>query len=65
MKQIKAKTEVSLDALLTPSEAADWLGVSEHTLLASARQKTIPSIRLNKRVIRFHPRAIIEAKGSQ
>jgi hypothetical protein len=54
-----------LDALLTPTEAADWLQIAERTLLANARRNQIPCVRINDRVLRFHPRTILAAKGVQ
>ena len=53
-----------LDALLTPADAANWLGIAERTLLSNARLKKIPCVRINDRVLRFHPRTILKAKGA-
>jgi hypothetical protein len=54
---------IDLDALLTPFEAAQWLGIRERTLLDNVRRKRIPCVRVNDRVLRFHPRTILAAKG--
>ncbi len=55
--------EIDLDQLLTPQKAASWLSMSERTLLLNARLKRIPVVRINERVLRFHPRSILAAKG--
>jgi len=60
-RQGRKKISVELDQLLTPTEAAAWLGMSTRVLLANARRKRIPSIHINERVIRFHPRTILQA----
>ncbi|MEI6195255.1 MAG: hypothetical protein WCS42_13090 [Verrucomicrobiota bacterium] len=60
------KSDISgfdLDALQTPAATANWLSMSEYALLENARRKKIPSVVINKRVIRFHPRTILAAKG--
>ena len=63
-KQQNAKPAgLDLDAMLTPTDAAAWLGIAERTLLANARLKKIPCVRINERVLRFHPRSILAAKG--
>jgi hypothetical protein len=48
-----------LDALLTPAAAAVWLHIAERTLLDNARRKKIPVIRINARLLRFHPRSVL------
>jgi hypothetical protein len=58
------KTGFDLDALLTPADAASWLHIAERTLLDNARRKKIPVVRINDRVLRFHPRSILAAKGA-
>jgi hypothetical protein len=65
-KQIakRKKISVELDQLLTPCEAAQWLGLSQRVLLANVRRKKIPAVRINDRVIRFHPRTILQARGN-
>ena len=60
---VKKDTPVDLDALLTPVECARWLRIAQRTLLANARRKKIPVVKLNERVLRFHPRSILAAKG--
>jgi hypothetical protein len=54
---------IDLDKLLTPAQCAKWLGIAERTLLANARRKRIPVVKLNARLLRFHPRSILAAKG--
>jgi hypothetical protein len=56
-------TGVDLDSLLTPTAAANWLGMAERTLLENVRRKKIPCVAINSRVLRFHPRSILAAKG--
>jgi hypothetical protein len=58
----KKRISVKLDELLTPGEAALWLGLSQRVLLANARRKKIPCVRINDRVLRFHPRTILQAQ---
>jgi hypothetical protein len=53
---------IDLDALLDPPQCAGWMRIEERTLLENARKGRIPVIRINKRVLRFHPRSIIEAR---
>jgi excisionase family DNA binding protein len=48
-------------ALLTPKQAAEWLGIAERTLLANARRRRIPAVRLNARVLRFHLPSVLAA----
>ncbi|MDD5141516.1 MAG: helix-turn-helix domain-containing protein [Verrucomicrobiales bacterium] len=55
----------NLDALLTPADAAHWLKMAERTLLDNVRRKKIPCVRINNRVLRFHPRSILAAKGAK
>jgi len=62
--QQSVKSGFDLDALLTPSAAAIWLGIAERTLLENARRKKIPCVRINDRVLRFHPRTILKVKGA-
>ena len=62
-QQIPIPTGLDLDALLTPEAAARWLNMAERTLLSNARRKKIPCVRINDRVLRFHPRTILAAKG--
>jgi hypothetical protein len=57
----KQKTGFDLDALLEPAPAAAWLRMAERTLLANARAGKIPCVRINDRVLRFHPRSILAA----
>ena len=55
---------IDLDRLYTVEEIAPWLGLSPRTVLELARQKKIPCIRFNERVLRFNPRTILN-KGQQ
>ena len=56
-------TEFNLDALHKPDATAAWLQISERTLLNNVRLGRIPCVAINKRVLRFHPRTILAAKG--
>lgn len=56
---------ISLDALLTISEAANWLKLSPRVLLQNIRRKKIPAVRLNARVFRIHPRSVLLSKGAK
>jgi hypothetical protein len=51
----------NLDQLLTLNEAARWLRMNERDLSARSqgRNPSIPGIWINKRVVRFHPRAVL------
>jgi excisionase family DNA binding protein len=50
---------LDLDALYSVNEIAPWMRLSTDTVLQMAREKRIPVVRLNERVIRFHPRTIL------
>jgi hypothetical protein len=52
-----------LDGLYGPEEIAHWMRLSKRTILALARLKKIPVVRLNERVLRFHPRTILAKQG--
>jgi len=47
--------------MLTSEQAAHWLGLSVHEVLAKSkgRNPKIAAYWLNRRLVRFHPRAII------
>jgi len=51
-----------LDRLYTVDEIARWLGLSRRTILELARREKIPCVRFNERVIRFHPRTILNKR---
>jgi hypothetical protein len=53
----------SLDELLTPEECSLWLKMEEDTLLENARLGRIPVVKVNSRVLRFHPRTILLGLG--
>jgi hypothetical protein len=59
------KDGFDLDALLEPAPAAAWLRMAERTLLANARAGKIPVVKINDRVLRFHPRSILAATTSR
>jgi hypothetical protein len=52
---------VNLDDLLTLDEAAAWLRLNRRDLSEKSRGRraVIPAIRVNRKVIRFHPRTIL------
>jgi hypothetical protein len=49
------------DKLCTPAEAAEFLRIEERTLLNNARQRRIPVVRINARVLRFHLPSVLAA----
>jgi len=53
----------SLDELLTAKECALWLRMEEGTLLENVRLGRIPAVKINRRVLRFHPRTILLGLG--
>lgn len=53
----------SLDELLTPEECARWLKMQEDTLLENVRLGRIPVVKINRRVLRFHPRTVLLGLG--
>jgi hypothetical protein len=53
----------SLDEILTLEECAAWLVLKPRDLLEKVRAGRIPAIRLNKRVLRFHPRTVLLKLG--
>jgi hypothetical protein len=48
-----------LDQMLTPSEAAQWLRMSERNFLRKGRSESIPVFKLGHSQVRAHPRTII------
>lgn len=52
-----------LDGLYPAEPTARWMHISVPTLMALARKRKIPAVRFNQRLIRFHPRTILAAKG--
>lgn len=61
------KTEMDLDRFLTLEECAEWLKMSPVTLAAKSKgaDATIPGVWINARVVRFHPRTVLERLASQ
>ena len=55
----RATSTFDLDGLYTPIEIAKWMRLSPRTVLDLARRGKIPTVRLNDRVLRFHPRTIL------
>ena len=53
----------SLDEILTLEECAAWLVLKPRDLKDKVRAGRIPAIRLNKRVLRFHPRTVLLKLG--
>ena len=47
--------------LLTPEQMAQRLGVSSDTLLQWAIKGRVPRIKVNARIIRFDPEAVLRA----
>lgn len=52
---------IQLDDLLELPDAAKWLKLSEREVLAKSKGRSpkIAAYWINKRVVRFHPRAIL------
>jgi len=61
-KLTRGKTQLDLDGLYPVGEIAPWLRLSPRTVMELARQGKLPAVRLNERVIRFHPRTILASK---
>lgn len=61
MSELTPRFVPHLDDLLTPGEAARWLGLSEQRLMLKTRGRNapIPAFRVNQKVVRFHPRTIL------
>lgn len=59
----RKRAPVSLDEILTLEECAAWLVLRPRDLLDKVRAGRIPAIRLNKRVLRFHPRTVLLKLG--
>jgi hypothetical protein len=57
------RTPASLDEILTLDECAAWLVFRPRDLLDKVRAGRIPAIRLNQRVLRFHPRTVLLKLG--
>jgi hypothetical protein len=55
MREVK-----DLNALYSAAEIACWLGMSKRGVLDLARKRKIPVMRLNNRVLRFHPRTFLD-----
>lgn len=54
---------LDLDGLYGPQETATWMRLKKRTLLDLVRLNRIPVVRLNERVLRFHPRTILARQG--
>lgn len=52
-----------LDQLLTPDDAAKWLGISRRELAekSSGRKPLIPVVSIGHKTKRYHPRTILAA----
>lgn len=46
-----------LDAMLTPEEAGQWLGMHPKSILTNPR---IPKVKIGSHTVRYHPRTILE-----
>ena len=57
------KVPESLDEILTLEECAAWLVLKPRDLKDKVRAGRIPAIRLNQRVLRFHPRTVLLKLG--
>lgn len=57
--------KTDLDSLLTPEQCAAWLQMKERVLLANVRLGRIPVVKVNARVLRFHPRTILATQSAK
>lgn len=57
------KVPESLDEILTLEECSSWLGLKPRDLKEKVRSGRIPAIKLNQRVLRFHPRTVLLKLG--
>jgi hypothetical protein len=57
------KVPQSLDEILTLEECASWLALKPRDLKEKVRAGRIPAIKLNQRVLRFHPRTVLLKLG--
>ncbi len=57
------KVPKSLDEILTLEECASWLMLKPRDLKEKVRAGRIPAIKLNQRVLRFHPRTVLLKLG--
>lgn len=62
-----AATPIGLDDLLDSRQAGAWLGLSERELLAKSKghDPKILAYRLNQRLVRWHPRAVLTKMASE
>lgn len=60
------KKSPPLDAMLTPKEAAEWLGISAQTVMrkSKGRNPKLPAFRIGRTTPRFHVRTIIAKLAS-
>ena len=56
-----------LDQLLTLKECSAWLRLNERDLSEKSRGRraVVPAVRLNRKVLRFHPRTILAKFASE
>lgn len=54
---------IDLDGLYDARELAPWIRLTARVILEQARLNRIPAVRINQRVLRFHPRSILLARG--
>ena len=59
----KPSNSFDIDRLYDAAGIAPWLSVSARGVLEMARRGDIPVVKLNQRVLRFHPRTILARKG--
>jgi len=54
----------NLDGLYPVGEIAPWMRLTTRGVLKLVREGRIPVVRLNRRVLRFHPRTILAKVGN-
>lgn len=52
---------VDLDQLMTLDELAAWLKLSSPTVTKNTQAGKIPCIRINRKIVRYHPRTVLDA----
>jgi hypothetical protein len=62
VRNIAVTPQLELDALYGAKEIAPWMKLSVRRVLELAREGKLPCVRLNERVVRFHPRSILSVK---
>lgn len=57
------RPSIDLDALYDPTTTARWMGIARRTLMDNVRLGKVPVVKVNGRLLRFHPRTILKHAG--